>query len=145
MLLGSAALLWAANSSLSARQVADILKQTASGGGQWNPELGYGVINVAAAVEVARNTPAVSLRAYKYKDTVRLSWAGSTRRERAYRLLALGANGEEQVLLASTTTSSQTIQASGGGTHAFVVESLDAAGAVIARSANSRKLTVSGV
>ena len=132
---GAAALLWAANSSLSARQVADILKQTASGGGQWNPELGYGVINVAAAVEVARNTPAVSLRAYKYKDTVRLSWRGSTRRERGYRLLTLGANDEEQVLVASTMESSQTIQGSGGGTHAFVVESLDAAGAVIARSA----------
>ena len=132
---GAAALLWAANSSLSARQVADILKQTASGGGQWNPELGYGVINVAAAVEVARNTPAVSLRAFKYRDTVRLSWRGSTRKERAYRLLTLGPNDEDQVLVPSTTDSSQTIQGTGGGTHAFVVESLDAAGAVIARSA----------
>ncbi len=132
---GAAALLWAANSSLSARQVADILKQTASGGGQWNPELGYGVINVAAAVEVARNTPAVSLRAYKYKDTVRLSWRGSTRKERSYRLLTLGPHDEEQVLVASTVQSSQTIQGAGGGTHSYVVESLDAAGAVIARSA----------
>ena len=112
---GAAALLWAANSSLSARQVADILKQTASGGGQWNPELGYGVINVAAAVEVARNTPAVSLRAYKYKDTVRLSWRGSTRKERAYRLLTLGPNDEEQVLVASTVQSSQTIQGAAAG------------------------------
>jgi subtilisin family serine protease len=132
---GAAALVWAANSALSARQVADILKQTASGAGQWNPELGFGVINVAAAVEAAQNTPAVSLRAFKYKDTVRLSWRGSTRKERAYRLLTLGPNDEDQVLVPSTVQSSQTIQGAGGGTHTFVVESLDAAGAVIARSA----------
>src|SRR4029453_5541749 len=74
---GAAALVWAANGSLSARQVADILKQTASGGGQWNPELGFGVMNVGAAVDFARTAPAVSLRAFKYRDSVQLSWRGS--------------------------------------------------------------------
>jgi subtilisin family serine protease len=132
---GAAALVWAANSSLSSRQVTDILKQTASGGGTWNPELGYGVINVAAAVEIAGRTPAVSLRAFKIGDVARLSWRGSTRKERAYRLLSLGPNNEERVLVASTTETSQTFQGDKGVTHAFVVESLDAAGAVIARSA----------
>lgn len=132
---GAAALVWAANPSLSSRQVADILKQTASGGGQWNPELGYGVINVAAAVEVAAVTPAVSLTAVKYGDAARLSWRGSTRKEKAYRILTLGAKDEEHVLVPSTTERSQTFQGSKGVTYAFVVESLDAAGAVIARSA----------
>ncbi len=132
---GAAALVWAANSSLSSRQVADILKQTASGGGQWNPELGFGVINVAAAVEVAAVTPAVSLQATKYGDAARLSWRGSTRKEKAYRVLTLGANDEERVLVPSTTEQSYTVQAVKGVTYAFVVESLDAAGAVIARSA----------
>jgi subtilisin family serine protease len=132
---GAAALVWAANPSLSSRQVTDILKQTASGGGQWNPELGFGVINVAAAVEVAGNTPAVSLRAYKFQDSARLSWRGTTRRESAYRVLSLGSKGEEQVLVASTTETSQTFKGAKGVTHAFVVESLDAAGGVIARSA----------
>jgi len=47
---GAAALVWAANPTLSARQVADVLKQTASGRGSWTPGLGFGVIDVAAAV-----------------------------------------------------------------------------------------------
>jgi subtilisin family serine protease len=131
---GAAALVWAANSALSSRQVADILKQTASGGRSWNPELGYGVINVAAAVEVAGNTPAVSLKADKFNDTAHLSWRGTTGRESAYRILSLGPGGQEKVLVPSTTATSQNIQAAKGVTHTFVVESLDAGGAVIARS-----------
>ena len=93
---GAAALVWAANRALSSRQVADILKQTASGGGGWNPELGYGVINVAAAVEVAGNTPAVSLKADKFNDTAHLTWRGTTGRESAYRILSLGPGGQER-------------------------------------------------
>ncbi|MGH2933618.1 MAG: S8 family peptidase [Gaiellaceae bacterium] len=51
---GAAALVWAADPALTAAQVALILKQTASGGGTWTPELGFGVIDIAAAV--ARST-----------------------------------------------------------------------------------------
>jgi Subtilase family len=51
---GAAALVWAANPGLTAQQVAGILKATASGRGKWNPQLGYGVIDVAAAVASAR-------------------------------------------------------------------------------------------
>jgi subtilisin family serine protease len=51
---GAAALVWAANPALTAQQVAAILKSTASGGGLWNPRLGYGVIDAAAAVARAR-------------------------------------------------------------------------------------------
>jgi subtilisin family serine protease len=50
---GAAALVWAANPRLSARQVAAVLEQTASGHGAWSPELGYGVLDVPAAVEAA--------------------------------------------------------------------------------------------
>jgi subtilisin family serine protease len=50
---GAAALVWAANPRLSFRRVARILKQTASGSGDWSPELGYGVIDAAAAVQRA--------------------------------------------------------------------------------------------
>lgn len=53
---GAAALVWAANPRLSFRQVSAILKQTASGQGAWNAELGYGVIDVAAAVQRATAT-----------------------------------------------------------------------------------------
>ena len=38
---------------LRADEVASILEQTASGQGKWNPELGYGVLDVAAAVAKA--------------------------------------------------------------------------------------------
>jgi subtilisin family serine protease len=51
---GAAALVWAANPGLTAQQVAGILKATASGRGRWNPRLGYGVIDIAAAVASAR-------------------------------------------------------------------------------------------
>lgn len=53
---GAAALVWAANPSLSARGVATILKSTASGHGSWTPALGFGVIDIASAVEQALNT-----------------------------------------------------------------------------------------
>jgi serine protease len=52
---GAAALVWAANPALSASQVAEILKETASGEGRWTPSLGYGVIDVAAAVARAQS------------------------------------------------------------------------------------------
>jgi subtilisin family serine protease len=50
---GAAALVMAANPQLSARDVAGVIKATASGRGSWNPALGYGVLDVAAAVAVA--------------------------------------------------------------------------------------------
>ena len=51
---GAAALVWAANPALRADQVASILEQTASGRGKWNRELGYGILDVAAAVARAQ-------------------------------------------------------------------------------------------
>lgn len=50
---GAAALVWAANPALSASDVADYLKGTASGQGRWNPRIGYGVLDVGAAVALA--------------------------------------------------------------------------------------------
>jgi serine protease len=51
---GAAALVWAANPRLKAADVARILKGTASGRGTRTDELGYGVLDVAAAVAAAR-------------------------------------------------------------------------------------------
>ena len=56
LVAGAAALVWGANPALSAREVVRILYQTASGAGTWTPELGYGVIDVAAAVARALTT-----------------------------------------------------------------------------------------
>ena len=55
---GAAALVWAARPTATATEVAQILKQTASSRGAWNPALGYGVIDVAAAVATALGTAA---------------------------------------------------------------------------------------
>jgi subtilisin family serine protease len=51
---GAAAEVWAANPRLTAAQVAQILKDTASGHGVWTPELGFGVIDVPSAVARAQ-------------------------------------------------------------------------------------------
>jgi subtilisin family serine protease len=54
---GAAALVWAADPSLTAAGVVQILEQTATGGGKWNPGTGYGVLDVAAAVARAQGVP----------------------------------------------------------------------------------------
>jgi len=54
--------------------VAAILKSTASGGARWNPRLGFGVIDVAAAVAAARGQPvAPRLRAGSWLSFRRVS------------------------------------------------------------------------
>ena len=52
---GAAALVWAADPALTAQQVAQTLKSTASGRGSWTAELGYGVVDVEAAVASAED------------------------------------------------------------------------------------------
>jgi subtilisin family serine protease len=52
---GAAALVWAANPSLTRDQVAWILKRTASGDGRWTKKLGYGILDVGRAVATATN------------------------------------------------------------------------------------------
>ncbi|HEX7255157.1 MAG TPA: S8 family serine peptidase [Gaiellaceae bacterium] len=52
---GAAALVWAANPSLTRDQVAWILKRSASGDGRWTKSLGYGVLDVGRAVATAQN------------------------------------------------------------------------------------------
>lgn len=53
LVAGAAALVWGANPRLTARQVVRILEQTASGAGTRTSELGFGVIDTAAAVAAA--------------------------------------------------------------------------------------------
>jgi serine protease len=50
---GAAALVWAANPALTAAEVADVLRRSASGRGTWNADTGYGVLDVANAVALA--------------------------------------------------------------------------------------------
>jgi subtilisin family serine protease len=54
---GAAALVWAANPTLTADGVIQVLEQTARGTGAWSPQLGWGVLDVAAAVADASGVP----------------------------------------------------------------------------------------
>jgi subtilisin family serine protease len=58
---GAAALVWGANPRLTARQVAKVLKQSADGM-SWNSSLGWGRLDVAAAVQLAQVTRGEGLR-----------------------------------------------------------------------------------
>jgi len=58
---GVAALVWGANPLLTARQVARVLKRSATGNG-WTPELGWGSLNAGAAVALAEATQGHALR-----------------------------------------------------------------------------------
>jgi subtilisin family serine protease len=59
---GVAALVWAANPRLSASEVATVVKRSATGG-RWSPELGWGRLDAAAAVQLALQTQGMALRA----------------------------------------------------------------------------------
>lgn len=54
---GAAALVWAANPSLTAGQVVRLLEKTADGTGTWNDATGYGILDVANAVARALGVP----------------------------------------------------------------------------------------
>jgi hypothetical protein len=58
---GAAALVWAADPLLDAQGVAQILKESASGQGVWSPELGWGVLDVGAAVQHALGVQATTI------------------------------------------------------------------------------------
>jgi subtilisin family serine protease len=62
---GAAALVWGANPSLTAGQVAQVLKESASGE-RWSPELGWGRLDAAAAVRLAQATPGAAPRSARH-------------------------------------------------------------------------------
>jgi subtilisin family serine protease len=133
LVAGAAALVWAANPSLTAAQVAEILKETASGGGTWTPELGFGVVDVAAAVAAAqRGAAGVLLSGSKTKSRVRLNWSGAAA---SYRLMLETDGRDSGPLLASTSRTSAVVSLAKGHTYSFRVDALNAVGATTATSA----------
>jgi subtilisin family serine protease len=129
---GAAALVWAANPALTAAQVAQILKETASGGGRWNRDLGYGVVDVAAAVQRAQQgRVGVLLGGVRLKDRARLTWSGDAP---AYTLTLSTDRRAPRTLLAATTLTSTSVPLAAGHTYSFTVTALDANGAAAATS-----------
>jgi subtilisin family serine protease len=120
---GAAALVMAANPFLSASEVAQILKESASGHGSWSPTLGYGVLDVAAAVARAQGRPSVSLSGVKERGRVRLSWFGQGAAR--FRLSMSVDGGSSRVLLDSTSLTSATQALRSGRRYVFTLTALD--------------------
>lgn len=129
---GAAALVWAANPSLAAQQVAQILESTASGRGTWSPRLGYGVIDVASAVARAAGTPAVQLTAERERRRVRLKWRGDQPPQ--YRLTVSIDGRPARIVLDRTALTSAWYRGTLGHTYTFAVTALDEAGGAVASS-----------
>lgn len=120
---GAAALVMAADPSLSAAEVARTLEQSASGHGTWTPERGYGVLDVAAAVARAQGRASVSLTGVRARARLRLSWFG----EGAKRFqLSVSVDGRRpQVLLASTSRTKAAARLRRGHRYRFTLRALD--------------------
>ena len=130
---GAAALVWAANPYLPARGVATILKETASGSTSWTPQLGYGVLDVGAAVARASATPTVEAEGVRVGAYARLSWHGH--RVSAFRVLVTRDRGRSRVVVGTTTATTATIPlAKGHHTYAFTVAGLAPDGSIVADS-----------
>jgi subtilisin family serine protease len=128
---GAAALVWATNPGLAARDVAQILKSTASGHGSWNPELGYGVIDVASAV--ARSAGEfVQLTAARDGLRVRLNWASEL--ASTYRLAVSRDGRIARTVLDRTPSTSTIYSAAPGHAYAFTVTALGVDGLPVAAS-----------
>jgi subtilisin family serine protease len=124
---GVAALVLGANPLLHAEQVADIVKQTASGQGQWNPETGFGVVDAAAAVARAAGTPTLTLTHTRIRQRLALRWLSPT--ATTYRVSMRVDAAKTRVVFSSTTKTSATFVLRRRHQYVFTVTGFDAAGA----------------
>ena len=130
---GAAALVWAANPALSAAGVAAVMKETASNSATWTPELGYGVLDVAAAVSRAASAPTVAVAGVLGRSAVRLTWQG--RGVSAFRVLVSEDGGPRRAVGATTTATTASISVTARHTYVFTVTGLTSGGNEIASSA----------
>jgi hypothetical protein len=130
---GAAALVWAANPALRATDVAEILKQSASGNGTWNEQVGYGNLDVAAAVARAQGTavavPRVDLHGVRSGSRLSLSW--SSPGAVSYRVSVSRDHEAPQVLVGSTTSTGATYELELGHSYSFTVAATDVYGRTI--------------
>ena len=125
---GAAALVWAANPVLNAVQVAEIIKQTASGKGAWNAENGFGVLDVAAATEAAARTPTVAPQLQEVGDApahTTLRWQGSAAR---WRLTVSEDAGPSELLLDHAAATTYRARTDSGHTYTYTLTALDVGG-----------------
>jgi subtilisin family serine protease len=144
---GAAALVWAANPGLRATDVAEILKQSASGRGGWNQDTGYGVLDAATAVARAQGTsvavPTISLGGTRSGLRFSLSW--SSPGAVSYRLSVSRDGGFPQILLGSTTATTTSYKLEPGHTYSFTVTATDAYGLTVTSTPYAVTLPYSAV
>jgi subtilisin family serine protease len=134
---GAAALVFAANPLLGAPDVAEILKESASNHGAWNPDTGFGVLDVGAAVALAQHRAAVSVAAARAGKVIRVRWS-STGAAR-YRLSLRRGSAAPVVLLDGTTRTSATYRLPRGPRYTFTVTAFDVGGARLASAASTAR------
>ena len=134
---GAAALVWAANPQLRADEVASILEQTASGQGSWTAELGYGVLDVAAAVARAQDPAhALPLRLDGRRTGTRVALAWPPLPGAAsFRVSVTRDSEPERVLTPATTGTSASYSLAAGSSYTFTVAAFGATGEQLAVSA----------
>jgi len=128
---GAAALVWAANPSLSATDVAAVLKEAAAGNnGVWNSHTGFGRLDAAAAVARAQALltapPVVSLTGTRKGTHVDLSWGAPN--AASYTVSVSTDGGHARVLQGSTTATSGAYDLTPGHTYSFTVSVADGYG-----------------
>ena len=134
---GAAALVWAANPQLQADEVATILEQSAAGLGNWTAELGFGVLDVAAAVGRAQDpayTTPLRVRGTRVGSRVALVWPALADAA-SFRVSVARDSEPERVLTASTTATTASYSLAAGSSYSFTVAALDAIGEQLAVSA----------
>jgi subtilisin family serine protease len=131
---GAAALVWGANPALTAQQVAAILEETASGHGTWTPELGFGVLDVAAAVARATGALPPGIRISGTREGRRVSLTWSAEQATSYQVTMAQDGGAQRVLTPATTQTSASYSLVPGSNYTFTVAALDATGSPLAVS-----------
>jgi subtilisin family serine protease len=124
---GVAALVFGANPLLHAEQVADIIKQTASGQGQWNPTTGFGVVDAAAAVARAAGTPVLTLTGTRIRKRLELRWFSPT--AATYRVSVRTDGAATRIVLSATTETAATFVLRARHRYVFTVTGFDGNGA----------------
>ena len=124
---GAAALVMAANPLLPSTEVARLLKQTASNAGSWNPESGYGVINVAAAVSAAQGHAALAVGGVRVRGRLKVHWRAVAASH--YRVTIRVDSGPVRTLFANTTRTSTVVRVRRRHRYAFTVTTRDGGGA----------------
>lgn len=129
---GAAALVMAANPLLRSAEVAQLLKTTASNRGNWNPDSGYGIVDVAAAVAAAQRHTAVAVGGMRVRRRLVVRWraVAATR----YRVTLRIDAGTPRTVYADTTRTATSVRVRRGHRYVFTISTLGAGAATASYS-----------